>query len=44
MGAPLISSSLRFGTRTDRDRTMDDKVRSVERKWPMRGNKAAPGL
>ena len=32
MGAPRISSSLRFGTRTDRAQTMEDKVRSVERK------------
>ena len=32
MGAPRISSSLRFGTRTDRPQTMDDKVASVERK------------
>jgi uncharacterized protein (TIGR00106 family) len=31
MGAPRISSTLRFGTRTDRSQTMDDKVRSVER-------------
>ena len=32
MGAPRISSSLRFGTRTDRPQSMDDKVRSVEQK------------
>jgi uncharacterized protein (TIGR00106 family) len=32
MGAPRVSSSLRFGTRTDRDQTMEDKVRSVESK------------
>jgi uncharacterized protein (TIGR00106 family) len=32
MGAPRITSTLRFGTRTDRDQTMDDKVRSVEEK------------
>ena len=32
MGAPRISSSLRFGTRTDRPQTMEDKVRSVEEK------------
>ena len=32
MGAPRISSSLRFGTRTDRPQTMDDKVQSVEDK------------
>jgi uncharacterized protein (TIGR00106 family) len=32
MGAPRISSSLRFGTRTDRPQSMDDKIRSVEEK------------
>ena len=32
MGAPRISSTLRFGTRTDRAQSMDDKVRSVEEK------------
>ena len=32
MGAPRISSSLRFGTRTDRAQSMDDKVASVEQK------------
>ncbi len=32
MGAPRISSTLRFGTRTDRGQTMNDKVRSVEEK------------
>jgi len=32
MGAPRISSSLRFGTRIDREQTMDDKVNSVEQK------------
>jgi uncharacterized protein (TIGR00106 family) len=32
MGAPRISSSLRFGTRVDKEQTMDDKVESVERK------------
>lgn len=32
MGAPRISSSLRFGTRTDRPETMEDKIRSVEQK------------
>jgi uncharacterized protein (TIGR00106 family) len=29
MGAPRISTNLRLGTRTDRDQSMDDKVRSV---------------
>lgn len=32
MGVPRISSSLRFGTRIDRDQTMEDKTRSVEQK------------
>jgi uncharacterized protein (TIGR00106 family) len=32
MGAPRISTTLRVGTRTDRDQTMDDKVTSVEKK------------
>jgi uncharacterized protein (TIGR00106 family) len=32
MGAPRISSSLRFGTRVDRSQSMDDKVQSVEQK------------
>ena len=32
MGVARISSSMRFGTRTDREQTMDDKIRSVEAK------------
>jgi len=32
MGAPRISSSMRLGTRVDREQTMDDKVRSVREK------------
>jgi uncharacterized protein (TIGR00106 family) len=32
MGVPRITSSLRFGTRTDREQGMEDKVRSVEEK------------
>jgi uncharacterized protein (TIGR00106 family) len=32
MGAPRISSNLRFGTRTDRDQGMNDKIKSVEEK------------
>ncbi len=32
MGAPRITSTLKFGTRTDRAQTMEDKVRSVEEK------------
>ncbi len=30
MGAPRITTVIKLGTRTDRDQTMDDKVRSVE--------------
>lgn len=32
MGVPRISSTIRLGTRTDRDQTMEDKVRSVQEK------------
>ncbi len=32
MGAPRISTTLRVGTRTDRDQSMEDKIRSVEQK------------
>jgi len=32
MGAPRISSTLKFGTRIDRQQTMEDKIRSVEEK------------
>jgi uncharacterized protein (TIGR00106 family) len=32
MGASRISSTLRFGTRTDREQTMKDKIDSVETK------------
>ena len=32
MGAPRISSNLRFGTRTDRAQTMEEKIQSVEQK------------
>lgn len=30
MGAPRITSTLKFGTRIDRDQSMEDKVSSVE--------------
>lgn len=30
MGAPRISSTLRIGTRTDREQTMEDKIKSVQ--------------
>ena len=32
MGAPRISTTIRIGTRTDRDQTMEEKVRSVAEK------------
>ncbi len=32
MGAPRITTTIKLGTRTDRDQTMDGKVRSVEQK------------
>ena len=32
MGAPRISSTIKLGTRTDREQTADSKVRSVEEK------------
>ena len=31
MGAPRTTSSMRLGTRTDREQTMEDKIASVER-------------
>jgi uncharacterized protein (TIGR00106 family) len=38
MGAPRISTTIKVGTRTDRDQTMEQKIRSVEEKM-----KAEPG-
>jgi len=32
MGAPRITTSMRLGTRTDREQTMQDKVESVQTK------------
>ena len=32
MGAPRISTSIKLGTRTDRDQSMTDKISSVEQK------------
>ena len=32
MGAPRITTTLKFGTRTDRDQSMEDKVRSVQKR------------
>jgi uncharacterized protein (TIGR00106 family) len=34
MGVPRISSSLRFGTRIDRDQSIKDKIQSVQQKLP----------
>jgi uncharacterized protein (TIGR00106 family) len=33
MGAPRITTTIKAGTRTDRDQTMEDKVRSVREKF-----------
>lgn len=32
MGVPRVSSTVKLGTRIDRDQTMEEKVRSVEEK------------
>lgn len=32
MGAPRISTTIRLGTRTDRDQSISDKIHSVEEK------------
>lgn len=32
LGVPRISSDIRFGTRTDKPQTMEDKIKSVEEK------------
>lgn len=32
MGAPRVSTNMRFGTRTDRAQTMSDKIESVQSK------------
>ena len=32
MGVPRITSNMRFGTRTDREQTGEDKIRSVREK------------
>jgi uncharacterized protein (TIGR00106 family) len=36
MGAPRISTVIKVGTRTDRNQTMDEKIRSVEAKLASR--------
>ena len=32
MGAPRITTTIKVGTRTDREQTMEDKIRSVDEK------------
>jgi len=32
MGAPRITTTLKLGTRTDREQTMEDKIKSVQEK------------
>jgi uncharacterized protein (TIGR00106 family) len=32
MGAPRIASTIKVGTRSDREQTMEDKIRSVQEK------------
>ena len=34
MGVPRLSSTLRFGTRTDREQSIEDKIRSVSDQLP----------
>jgi uncharacterized protein (TIGR00106 family) len=36
-GVPRISTSMKFGTRIDKDQTMEDKVRSVDEKLAREG-------
>ncbi|MCB9830883.1 MAG: MTH1187 family thiamine-binding protein [Planctomycetes bacterium] len=38
MGAPRISSTIKLGTRIDREQSMDDKIRSVEAKLAERAD------
>lgn len=38
MGAPRISTTVKLGTRVDRNQTMDDKVASVEEKLGLCGS------
>ncbi len=37
MGAPRVSTVIKVGTRTDRDQTLEEKVRSVEAKMNPKG-------
>jgi uncharacterized protein (TIGR00106 family) len=36
MGAPRITTTIKLGTRTDRDQTMEDKIASVKSKLAVR--------
>lgn len=36
LGAPRITTSIKLGTRTDREQSMQDKIRSVEEKLASR--------
>ncbi len=36
MGAPRITTTLKFGTRTDRKQTMEEKVKSVKKRMARR--------
>jgi len=38
MGAPRISTFVKLGTRTDRDQSMDNMVRSVQEKLKRQGD------
>ncbi len=38
MGAPRITTTLKFGTRTDKDQSMADKIKSVESKQRAAGD------
>jgi uncharacterized protein (TIGR00106 family) len=38
MGVPRISSTIRLGTRIDREQTIEDKIRSVEEKLNQGGS------
>lgn len=35
MGAPRITTTLKFGTRIDRSQTMEDKVNSIQNQLPV---------
>ncbi len=43
MGAPRISTSLKIGTRTDREQTLEDKVSSVQAKLETTDSKSTRG-